>query len=299
MNGEHGPVVVGIDGSEGSDAALEWAVDEARSLERGLHLLTAYGDEYVYGAIATYGRGPLPEPPGLQAAAGVLLDAATARARELEPRLEVSTAVSGERAVRALLDESERAPLLVLGSRGLKGFGSAVLGSVSSAVVARAGCPVVVVRGPAAPLAERPEVVVGVDASGQAEPVLGFAFDHASRRGLALRAVLCRHRDRLFELAQSAQREGVAPHAEVWLSEALAGWRERFPDVTVHPQVVRDQPVAGLVAAAAGQHLLVVGARGDHARFGAMLGSVSQGVLHHASCPVAVVPVVAGSRDTG
>jgi nucleotide-binding universal stress UspA family protein len=74
------------------------------------------------------------------------------------------------------------------------------------------------------------------------------------------------------------------------LSEALAGWQEKYPDVDVHPAVVRDHPASGLLAAAAAQHLLVVGTRGEHALLGTVLGSVTQAVLHHASCPVAVIP---------
>jgi nucleotide-binding universal stress UspA family protein len=75
------------------------------------------------------------------------------------------------------------------------------------------------------------------------------------------------------------------------LSEALAGWRERYPDVDVHGAVIRDHAVAGLVSESTAERLLVVGSRGRHALAGTLLGSVSQGVLHHATCPVAVVPL--------
>jgi nucleotide-binding universal stress UspA family protein len=78
--------------------------------------------------------------------------------------------------------------------------------------------------------------------------------------------------------------------ADAWLSEALAGWREKYPDVVVHAEVIRAHPVAGLVSASTAQYLLVVGKHGHHAMTGTLLGSVSQGVLHHATCPVAVVP---------
>jgi nucleotide-binding universal stress UspA family protein len=76
----------------------------------------------------------------------------------------------------------------------------------------------------------------------------------------------------------------------MWLSEALAGWRDGYSDVTVHPEFVREHPVAGLVLASSAQYLLVVGTTGHHGLPGALLGSVSQGVLHRATCPVAVVP---------
>jgi nucleotide-binding universal stress UspA family protein len=89
----------------------------------------------------------------------------------------------------------------------------------------------------------------------------------------------------------SVRPEQPAPEGvEAWLAETLAGWQEKFPDVTVHREVIRDYAVAGLLTASTGQHLLVVGNRGRHALAGTLLGSVSQGVLHHATCPVAVVP---------
>jgi nucleotide-binding universal stress UspA family protein len=201
----------------------------------------------------------------------------------------VTTAVVDEAPAPVLLRESERASRIVLGSRGLRALGSAVLGSVGAAVAARASCPVIVLRGPAGLAGERPAVVVGVDASARSARVLEFAFDYASRHRLPLRPVLCWHRDVLTEIAWRPETP-APPRAGEWLSEALAGWREQYPDVTVRPGVVRDHPAAGLVAASAAQHLLVVGARGEHALVGTLLGSVSQAVLHHASCPVAVVP---------
>ena len=76
----------------------------------------------------------------------------------------------------------------------------------------------------------------------------------------------------------------------MWLCEALAGWRDRYADVAVHPEVIREHPVAGLVLASSAQYLLVVGTTGHHTLPGAPLGSVSQGVLYRATCPVAVVP---------
>jgi nucleotide-binding universal stress UspA family protein len=80
------------------------------------------------------------------------------------------------------------------------------------------------------------------------------------------------------------------PRAAAWLSDALAGWQEKFPDVLVHSAVIRDHPTSGLVSESLNQDLLVVGNHGRHASTATLLGSVSQGVLHHAYCPVAVVP---------
>ena len=101
--------------------------------------------------------------------------------------------------------------------------------------------------------------------------------------------MLCWHSDLLASMLW--RPEPPAPsRADAWLAESLAGWQEKYPDVLVRSGVVREHPAAGLVAEAASAQLLVVGNRGRHALAGTLLGSVSQAVLHHATCPVAVVP---------
>jgi nucleotide-binding universal stress UspA family protein len=198
----------------------------------------------------------------------------------------VGAAVDGA-PLHVLVSESVHASVLVLGSRQLKAVGSAALGSVSAAVAARSASPTVVVRGPAGRPEEGAGVVVGIDGTEASETLLGYAFEHASRHGVCVRAVLCWHPDLLALMSWRAEPPPPA-RVDAWLAEALVGWQEKYSDVTVHAEVVREHPTAGLVLASAAQHLLVVGRRGRHPR--AMLGSVSQGVLHHASCPVAVVP---------
>jgi nucleotide-binding universal stress UspA family protein len=185
--------------------------------------------------------------------------------------------------------EATSATELVLGSRHLTALRSAVLGSVGVAVAGRTACPVIVVRGPAGLLDDGAAVVVGVDATDRAQSVLAVGFDHASRHQVPLRPVLCWHPDLLASMKWRPSPP-VPEQAERWLSEALAGWRDRYPDVAVHPEVIREHPVAGLVLASSAQYLLVVGTAGHHGLPGALLGSVSQGVLHRATCPVAIVP---------
>jgi nucleotide-binding universal stress UspA family protein len=221
--------------------------------------------------------------------AGQLVAKIIEQAREIEPGVVVEgDAIDGSPS-RVLVQESSSATELVLGSRQLTALRSAVLGSVAVAVAGRTECPLVVLRGPAGLREEDAAVVVGVDATDAAQAVLAVGFDHASRHEVALRAVLCWHPDLLASMKW--RPSPPAPErADEWLSEALAGWSERYPDVTVHPEVIRQHPVAGLVLASSAQYLLVVGTTGHHALPGALLGSVSQGVLHHATCPVAVVP---------
>lgn len=276
MSVKSGPIVVGTDGSATADDALRWAVHEARFRTLPLRMVYAYRGERRwapdYDELSDV-RVVAPHDAAAQVVAGAMN-----RAYGLDRDVEVvADAVEGE-PVQVLLGEAESATELVLGSRQRKTLGAAVLGSVSAAVAARAACPVVVMRGPADMTTEDAMVVVGVDGTDWADIVLAFAFEQASLRQVPLRVVLCWHpRSR--------------SQAETWLSETLAGWRLKYPDVAVHVAVVREHPVTGLVQLSRGQRLLVVGSRGRPARVGTLLGSVSQGVLHHASCPVAVVPM--------
>jgi nucleotide-binding universal stress UspA family protein len=292
MTNNRSPIVVGVDGSRGADTALVWALDEARSSDAPVRLVYAFGRDLTYAAMSVYGNLPVPELPRVRAIAGKVVGDAAARASELAPDVEVTTQVSDSDAVRVLLEESQRASTVVLGSRHLGAMGSAVLGSVGAGVSAQASCPVVVVRGPSGLVDERAAAVVGVDAREYSEAALAYGFDYASRRRVPLSAVLCWHPDLLAEMMWRAEPPAPA-RAEAWLAEALAGWREKYPDVEVRSAVVRDHAVAGLVAASTAQHLLVVATHSRHALSGTLLGSVSQGVLHHATCPVAVVPVPA------
>jgi nucleotide-binding universal stress UspA family protein len=195
--------------------------------------------------------------------------------------------VLGGHAVEVLLGEARHASMLVLGSRHLTAIGSAVHHSVGGAVAARAACPVVVVRAVAESPADRAAVVVGVDGTHAADTVLAFAFEYASLHRAALRVALC-WRSALMWHVREPER------AKTWLSATVADWRQNYPEVDVHPCVMDDHPLAGLQHASPGQQLLVVGSRGRHALAGTLLGSVSQGVLHHATCPVAVVPTHTG-----
>ena len=242
------PVVVGVDESASADQALTWAAEEARSRGVGLRLVCAYAGEFSYAGLTIFGNFPVPDLMHAREATEDLLAKAAARVAEVVPGVEVSTAAVEDDAATALVEESGHASLIVLGSRLRGGAGSVALGSVGSAVAAQAACPVVVLRGPAGLAAEHAEVVVGVDGRPSSEAVLAFAFDFASRHSVPLRAVMCWHVDRLAEMKWRAQQPAPA-EAEAWLSEALAGWRERYPDVTVHSGVERAHPVDGLVAA--------------------------------------------------
>jgi nucleotide-binding universal stress UspA family protein len=287
-------VVVGIDTGPGSDLALWSAVDEARLRRLPLRIVCAYTWAIVLGSVPVYGDEPDIGVEGIRAIAERTVEEAVRRVSDAEPGWDVSGAAVEGDPVEVLLAEAESADVVVLGSRHLHAVGSFLLGSVGTQVAARAACPVLVTRGAAIDPTEGAYVVVGVDATAESSSVLAFAFDEASRRGAPLHAVLCWH-------PRTLTREWFTPdwiarsrtEAEIWLSEGLAGWREKYPDVAVSSGVLDQHPVTGLVEASMGSVMLVVGSR-HHARVvGALPGLTARAVLHHAVSPVAIVPLPA------
>ncbi|HEY6738153.1 MAG TPA: universal stress protein, partial [Actinopolymorphaceae bacterium] len=284
-------------GSEESLNAVRWAAHEAAS--RNLPLRTVYAFDELY---ATEWRWQTEYVVAtLREGAEDIINEANAVALAEEPQLPTSGEVIIGRHTSVLTKESERAALMVMGSRRLGPFRS-MLGSVSSSISARAVCPVVVVRGTGDEPTHDQPVVVGVDVAEHGDRVdpeeyahhtdhiLEFAFDHAARHGLPLRAVTCW---RPFPVARGGRSDyGMGVRAE-GLSDRLrrlvGRWPERYPNVSVEERVREGRPVDVLVDEASNAGLLVVGARGHRPITGMLLGSVSQGVLHHAHCAVAVV----------
>ena len=282
---KHGVVLVGVGDGEPNTRALDWAAQDAILRKTSLILVRAFH----WTSLAPWDwNADRQITSELHALAQNRVEHALRHVRDAFPDLDARGEAVDGIAWEVMLEHSASAAVTVLGSRRLGVLGAALLGSVSTVVAARAESPVVVIEGAPGLAPEDPATVVGVDGSEEAEHALAFGFEHASRRGRPLVAVFCWPRD---ALAQARWRSAPpAPdRAERWLAEALTGWQEKYPDVTVRRQVVRDNAVSGLVRASLAQDLLVVGARAHHARAAALLGSVSQGVLHHALCPVAVV----------
>lgn len=277
------PVIVGVEDTTASAVAVSWAADEARSRGVPLHIVRGYTWATATPYLVADDRYVMAE---LRKDSASIAHEAARQAHAQDSELVVQCEVSGTCAPDLLIARSVEASLVVLGSRGRGAVARSLLGSVSSEVAARAAAPVVVVCG-APPLAgEGSRVVVGVKADETARPTLAFAFEHAQRHGLEVHAVLCWRPSGIADVRPMPER------AERWLAEALCGWREEYPDVPLTSEVVRDDPARALVAAAGASKLLVVGRHGRTPRMGALLGSVSQAAIHHATRPVAVVPVV-------
>ncbi|KPI19054.1 UspA domain-containing protein [Actinobacteria bacterium OK074] len=284
------PLIVGVDGSEPSLRAVDWAADEA--LLRGIPLRVVYAslwERYEGTSLA----GDLGKPSE-QVLADDIVDSAARRARRRHPDLDVSVDVVPEEPEYGLVREGRRATALVLGTRGRSGLTDLVLGSVSLTVAARADCPVIVLRGShdnRALSGTDGRIVVGVGDDAKESPALRFAADEARRRGVPLEAVRA-WRCPAYESSDHPLMAGEPArlheeHAVEALDAALA---DLPADVEVHGRTVEGHARKVLLEASAGAGLLVVGARRRDVTFGLQLGRVAHGVLHHADCPVAVVP---------
>ncbi|PTA43906.1 universal stress protein [Micromonospora sp. RP3T] len=287
------PVVVGVDGSPSALDAVRLAAREAASRHRPLRVVHAFQWQPVgtpLGAVAVV----LPDEE-VRREAGKLVAEAVEEARKIDADLAVTGTVTDGGPVAVLLRESRDAALLVLGHRGLGGFAELLVGSAAVQLSARADCPVLISRGEAR--AAGP-VVVGVDGSPVSDEAVGFAFAEAARRGAELVVVHTwlfpppvglREAYGDVMLLRYDPRQLRADEERV-LAEAVAGWSERYPEVTVRPRLVAAASPAGVLVEESGTaQLTVVGAHGRGSLGGLLLGSVSHAVLHHCRSPLAVV----------
>ncbi|MFE7929851.1 universal stress protein [Streptomyces sp. NPDC057456] len=295
-------ITVGLDGSQESRAAAEWAAREARLRDLPLKIVHVWE--------------PVPEPM----AEAPLLGAETQQHwTERIPR-EAAEGIglrhAGVEVIReqlsghpghALAEAAKSAELLVLGSRGFGGIGGFMVGSVGLSVVAHTDRPVVLVRAleqaadehepdpagvPSAATPFRP-VVLGLDVEHPDETLIEFAFDAAMRRATSLRVVHGWNPPPYYAYgtpANPALHEALALSDAEALAEAVAPWRKKFPDVEVVEQSRYGSPAIHVVEASRHASLVVVGRRIRRSSFGAHVGHVTHAVLHHSTAPVAVVP---------
>ncbi len=286
-------VVVGVDGSQESMAAVEWAAADAARRHRGLRIVHAYAWPVVYPPLGTH---PTPAwDKAIRQAAEHIVGSAVAHARAVASGLTITTATPGQLAAAALLDATKRADAVVVGSRGLGGFTGLLLGSVGVQLAAHADCPVVVIRhgGGGGDGAEAGRVVVGIDGAHDAGRTMRFALEQASFRGIGLTAV----HTYLWPdptgpgdmLPLVYDEEDLRADERRALAESVTGWADKYPDVDVRQSTVRGGAAAVLTRLSRDAELLVVGSRGRGGFAGLLLGSVSQALIHHAACPVAVV----------
>ncbi|MET9903648.1 universal stress protein [Streptomyces sp. NPDC006446] len=285
------PLVVGIDGSDSSLLAVDWAVDEAVRHRLRLHLVHASRWETYEGVQPSFSTGRSAE----EVMAQHIVASCVERARRRDPEVNVSGEALAEDAVSALLRVGPEAYALVTGSRGRGEIAGMLLGSVSLAVAARAVCPVMVIRGAESNrLGGLGRVVVGVGAAAGGAGAVRFAFREAQARGCGLTAVRAWRNpsqepvDHML-LADDAARLREE-RATAGLDDALREAVREHPRVDVRRRTVEGPTHRVLLEAAAQADLVVVGAQRRHGHFGLQLGRVAHTLLHHSECPVAVVP---------
>lgn len=272
-------IVAGYDGSPGSDQALRWAVAETRAhgctltvcLAWAPHYLAVLGDPAVYALAQNRGEHIL--------AAGV------SYARSVLGTEPVAPLLARGSPAEVLCGQSASAQMVVLGARGQGGIAGLALGSVPWQVAGHAQGPVVIVRArrrrPGQP---QGPVVAGTDGSARSPDVIRFAFREAELRRAPVLAVCA--------LADAPATLGEASRVEADFDRTLKPHEKEYPELTVLRQVSAGSPRTALLEAAAGAQLLVIGSRGRGGLDDMSLGSVAHALLHHAPCPVAVVPAL-------
>jgi len=279
-------VVAGVDGSAHAAAAADWAAHEAVLRDCALHLVHAINT----GTVTLSPRTSATVTDLILRDAQTLLDDALGKLQAAYPGLRLTGDVVPRDAAEAILTAAEHAELGVVGTRGHGGFASLLLGSVSLRVAAHASCPVVVVRG--SPDAEGP-ILVAVRDERDAE-TLRFACRVAARRGLAVHALhtwspvvadVSRMAPMIDELGEEARLH------EQLVRRTCDPVSEEYPEVTVEARQLHGATAATLVDASSNASLLVLSRHAPAPHFGLRLGTAVHAVLHHAHCPVAVVPM--------
>ncbi|MET9849366.1 universal stress protein [Streptomyces ossamyceticus] len=284
------PITAAVDGTPESLAALAWAGREA--VRRDVPLRVVHAWQWQPHEAITVDR---------DGQAGWARDALAEAVRgvtERHPGLEVSTDLVEGPPVESLTAAAEHAETLVLGSRGHGAVVGFLLGSVGQQVLVDSPRPVVFVRAGDEASAEAAgrEIVVGQDGTPEdSAAALRYAFETAAARGASLRAVRAWTLPPLYAYSPGSLRlldeaGGLEPYERKALAAALQPWRERFPDVPVTEHVEIGSAGQVLLSVAGHAQLMVVGRRARRTAVGARIGSVAHGVLHHAPCPVAVVP---------
>lgn len=303
-----GAIVAGVDGSDQAMCAVVWAAREAERRKLPLHLVTAYSVPVFAASSLDAGYATIDDSVIREGAEAVLKQAVAKASTydvDLHARIETGDATG------VLLELSEGAAMMVVGSRGRGGFVGRLLGSVSSALPAHAKCPTVVVPlSSAARLPEadvevphghesdcpdqsgvRPVVTVGVDGSEHARMASLEAAELATRRGLPLE-VLCTLPPFTGSLAwvpAPLDREALHEDLLVQLEAGKQWLNSHFPDLEISLKLLDGPPVELLIEESRTVEILVLGTRGRGGFAGMLLGSTSQGVLHHAKGPVMIV----------
>lgn len=282
-------ILVGVDGSAASDAAVAWATREAIMYQLPITMVHAVTPVVVGWPVGQlYMQMPDWQKDNAEQVIDQALKTLSANLGESQPP-EVHTEISYSSVTSTLIDASKDAWMIVAGSEGLGALGRLLLGSVTTGLIHHAHCPVAVIHHDesAAPDSTAP-VLLGIDGSPTSEAVTALAFDEASRRGVELVALHAWSDVGVFPMLGMDWRDSEKKGEEV-LAERLAGWQEQYPDVRVERLLFCDKPSRWLLKESERAQLVVLGSHGRGGFAGMLLGSVSSAVAQSARVPVIVV----------
>lgn len=285
-------VLVCVDGSTASDAAVAWATREATMRGLPIMLMHAVPPVVVGWPVGRlYGDMPDWQRDDAQQVIDQARKTLSAALGGAKPP-EIRTDVIYSNAVSALIEASKDAWMIVAGSQGLGAMGRLLLGSVTTGLVHHAHCPVAVIHpenaDETAALDTSAPVLLGIDGSPASEAATALAFDEASRRGVELRALHVWSDVAVFPILGMDWHDREREGQEI-LAERLACWQERYPDVRVERLLFCDKPSRWLLKESEHAQLVVVGSHGRGGFPGMLLGSVSSAVAQAARVPVLVV----------
>ena len=284
-------VVVGYDQTPSGEHALLEAAREASRRSGALIVVTAY--QWLPGALSVpVTHSPTEIAHSVREAATAVAEHGADVARAKYPGMPVTAVVREGAAADVLTDAARHAELLVVGNRGRGGFAGLLLGSVSMRALAASGIPTMVVRGSD----PRPHglVVAAVDIMEPGGEPLEYAFAEASRRGARLEVLHVWDLPWFLE-ASDLDLESTAKQATIdrerKLEQAMLPHQTGHPDVRAARNLVDGTTGAVLAEASRRADLVVVGAHLRHAdQRGMRVGPIAHELLHHADCPVVVVP---------
>ncbi|WP_280417988.1 universal stress protein [Nocardia carnea] len=282
-------VVVGVDGTPAAHSAIRWGAMVAA--RRGRRLVLAYGMNSTPAKTWLVAYQPMVDEAvqTLRTHGEQALTTGVQVVREAAPDLAADTLLSEHSPAKMLIELSKSAHMVVLGSR--RGGAIAHLGSTILAVAAHGHGTIVAVREDAEDITNGP-VVVGVDGSPVSDTAVAAAFAEASERGAELVAVHTWSDLTFTEFASTGfieiPAEDLQTAEQAVLAERLAGWQQRYPEVTVRREVYPSTPAMHLREWSERAQLVVVGSRGRGGFRGLLLGSTSQSLIQRAACPVMI-----------
>ena len=280
-----GSIVVGVDTSQASMVALDWATTLAQQTRAPMHLIHGFSQDRPDWA---FGMGA--DDDHFHRAGERVLNRARNRIQLRDRMIQVSTGLTGSYPAAAMVRASALASMVVVGSHGDSLLHISSLGETAHQIAGHASCPVTVVRTEPSTENQYKRILVGVDRSELSAKALGWAFDHAEYTGSDVLAIHAwQPRDAEDPGLGSADWSSYADACRELIESKIAGHRAVHPGVKVMTEVFQGNPTRALVTESHASDVVVLGARGDGGFEGLHLGRVARDALGHATCPVVVM----------